>query len=249
MTDAPMTDAWDDHARWWQTHFTQGADPEYEEQILPLAAELLAGADRVLDVGCGEGQLARRLAVDGSFVAGVDASGTQLQAAVHIGGGPQYARAMVGRLPFADASFDAVVVCLVLEHVDDLDGAVAELTRVLRPDGRLALFLNHPLLQTPESGWIDDHILDPPERYWRVGPYLDEVAFVEQVARDVSIRFVHRPLHRYVNTLADAGIFVTRLLEPPPPPGFLARAREYEEARTIPRLMVLLGERGVVQGR
>ena len=45
--------------RWWQDGFTAGADPEYEEQILPLAAQHLAGARRILDIGTGEGQLAR----------------------------------------------------------------------------------------------------------------------------------------------------------------------------------------------
>ena len=39
------------NAQWWQDGFTDGADPEYEEQILPLAAECLAGAQRVLDIG------------------------------------------------------------------------------------------------------------------------------------------------------------------------------------------------------
>ena len=35
--------AWDQHAGWWQQHFTDGADPEYEEQILPLMDEYLTG--------------------------------------------------------------------------------------------------------------------------------------------------------------------------------------------------------------
>ena len=43
------------------------------------------------------------------------------------------------RLPFDDASFDAVVTTLVLCSVDDLDGAIAEVRRVLRPDGRLVV--------------------------------------------------------------------------------------------------------------
>ena len=41
---------WERHATWWQEGFTDGADPEYEEQILPLIGNLLHGARRVLDV-------------------------------------------------------------------------------------------------------------------------------------------------------------------------------------------------------
>ena len=43
-------DPWEQHAAWWQQGFTDGADPEYEEQILPLATRYLTGAHRVLDV-------------------------------------------------------------------------------------------------------------------------------------------------------------------------------------------------------
>ena len=63
---------------------------------------------------------------------------------------------------------------------------------------------------------------------------------MEEVQRGVFIRFVHRPLSRYVNTMADNGLVLERMLEPPPPPGFLARATEYQEAATIPRLLVLI---------
>ena len=66
-------DLWETHASWWIDGFTDGADPEYEEQILPLAAEELAGFPRVLDVGCGDGQvsrLARRIGA--SLVVGID---------------------------------------------------------------------------------------------------------------------------------------------------------------------------------
>jgi len=58
----PELDRWEQHAGWWQREFTDGADAEYEEQILPLADRHLAGATRVLDVGCGEGQVSRRAA-------------------------------------------------------------------------------------------------------------------------------------------------------------------------------------------
>jgi SAM-dependent methyltransferase len=239
-----VTDAWEAHARWWQEGFTEGADPEYEEQMLPLAAEELAGARRVLDVGCGEGQIARLAARGGAAgVVGVDPAWAQVAEARARGGGPSYARAEAARLPFADASFDAVVACLVFEHIEAVDDALAEVGRVLAPGGRFLFFLNHPLLQTPGSGWIDDQILDPPEQYWRIGPYLDESVMVEEVAKGVHLPYVHRPLSRYVNALAASGLVIRRMLEPPPPPGFLASAQEYTDAASIPRLLYLRCER------
>ncbi len=235
MTD----DLWEAHADWWIDGFTEGADPEYVEQILPMARAELSAYGRILDIGCGDGQISRMLATVGSTVVGIDPTWNQIAVAQERGGGAVYARSGAAPLPFAGASFDAAVACLVFEHIDDVDAAIGEVARVLRPGGRFSFFLNHPLLQTPGSSWIDDHTVDPPEQYWRVGPYLAEQSFVEQVERGVFIRFVHRPLSRYLNALADHGLVLEHMIEPSPPDGFLARAEEYAAAAAIPRLLYL----------
>ena len=231
-------DLWETHAEWWIDGFTAGADPEYEEQILPLAARELAGAKRVLDVGCGDGQVSRLAAKLGAEVVGIDPTWNCVSVANQRGGGV-FARAGAAQLPFADGTFDAVIACLVFEHIRDVDNAIAEVARVLQPGGRFCFFLNHPLLQTPNSGWIDDQFLDPPEQYWRIGPYLLEDETIEEVEKDVFIPFIHRPLSRYINTLSDNGLLLERMEEPAPPAGFLAKAEEYLAASTIPRLLYL----------
>ncbi len=235
-----MTDQlWEDHATWWQDEFTEGADPEYVEQILPLAAELLEGAETVLDIGTGEGQIARLLASLGSVVVGVDPTMAQVVEAESRGDGPAYARAGAAELPVSDASFDAAIACLVFEHINEVDQAIAEVARALKPGGRFVFMLNHPLLQTPDAGWIDDHMVDPPEQYWRIGPYLAESESVEEVQKDVFIRFIHRPLSRYVNALAQNGLMLEQMIEPAPPPGFLEKNDSFMAAASIPRLLVL----------
>ena len=237
-------DPWEQHAGWWQEGFTDGADAEYDQQIIPLATTLLAGYNRVLDVGAGEGQLSRAAAGGGSsLVVGVDPTDAQTAEANRRGGGPRFLRSVADGLPFADRSFDAVVACLVFEHIEAMDEAVAEVARVLVNGGRFAFFLNHPLIQTPGSGWVDDQIMEPPEQYWRIGPYLVESIESEEVAKEVFLPFVHRPVSRYVNALADNGLVLRRMHEPAPPEGFLKRAAEYRQAATIPRLLVLVAER------
>jgi SAM-dependent methyltransferase len=231
-------DPWEIHAGWWQNGFTDGADPEYEEQILPLAAEHLAGVRRMLDVGAGEGQLARLASRRGvTAVVGLDPTWAQLDVARARSGGPVYVRGVATALPFSDAVFDSVLACLVFEHIEGYREALAEVGRVLQPGGRFLFFLNHPLLQTPGSGWIDDHILE--EQYWRIGPYLEEDTSLEEVAPGVRLPFIHRPLSCYVNAMAASGLLVERMEEPAPPPGFLDRAAEYRDAASIPRLLFL----------
>ena len=248
MTRTERDELWEINAGWWQEGFCDNADPEYVEQIVPLAAARLRGATRVLDVGTGEGQLARLAMLEGAAtVIGIDPTWVQVQVAAGKGAGtpggivapsaPSYARAEAAALPFADGAFDCVLACLVFEHIDAVDAAIAEVARVLEPGGRFVFFLNHPLLQTPGSGWIDDHIID--EQYWRIGPYLIESNEIEEVEKDVFIPFVHRPMSRYVNEMSANGLLLEEMLEPAPPAGFLAVAAEYGDAFTIPRLLVL----------
>jgi SAM-dependent methyltransferase len=236
------SDFWERHAGWWQDGFTDGADPEYEEQIIPLAAECLAGAQRVVDIGTGEGQLARvAVGLGAELVAGVDPTRAQLQVARERAGGPRYLRGTADRLPFAGESFDAAIACLVFEHIPDHQQGIAEVARVLEPGGRFVFLLNHPLLQAPDSGWVIDHINE--EEYWRVGPYLGVDVTMEELAPGIELPFVHRPLSQYINAMAAHGLLVERMDEPAPPEGFLAKAEEYRAAATIPRLLLLVARK------
>ncbi len=236
---------WNSHATWWQDEFTNGVDPEYTEQILPLIVDALKSSSSVLDIGAGEGQVSRCLVEAGvGKVVGVDPIASQIDLAVersnwHGGREPAFARSAADGLPFAEGSFEAAVACLVFEHIDAVDEALAEVSRVLQPGGTFLFLLNHPLLQTPNSGWIDDQYLEPPEQYWRIGDYLHEQETIEEVQKNVFIRFIHRPLSRYVNALSASGFSIEHMNEPAPPTGYLEQGFSYQAAANIPRLLVL----------
>ena len=207
---------WESLAEWWLAGYTAGADREYEEQLLPILEAEMAGCRRVVDVGCGDGQVARRIAPHGGVVIGMDPTASLLEAARQRGGGPSYGRGLAAALPVRDGSCDGAVLCLVLEHVDDLRAVVAEVARGLAPGGRCGVVLNHPVTQAPGSGLVEDHISDPPERYWQLGPYLVESVDDEELARDVVVRFHHRRLSTYVNTFAEHAMPLERMIEPAP---------------------------------
>ena len=139
---APDFSEWEQNAGWWQEHFTDGADPEYEEQILPLVDVHLAGKRRVLDVGCGEGQLARRIAALGAAVVGVDPTSAQIVEASTRAGGPQYARGSAIHLPVRSAAFiygdeEIRVPVKPRDGIDDHRVRAGGLARnALRPDER-----------------------------------------------------------------------------------------------------------------
>jgi 2-polyprenyl-3-methyl-5-hydroxy-6-metoxy-1,4-benzoquinol methylase len=135
---------------------------------------------RILDLGCGEGALARTLKrqFPQLEVHGCDVSVAQLARAEALGGGVIYGQCGVTLL-YADASFDIVFVMDVLEHVDDPEAFVAEVSRILRTGGRL--FLHCPCEGQPNTlHWL----------CWKLGVAAD---LKREIAGHIQ-RFTHRTL-------------------------------------------------------
>ena len=231
------SDLWEESASWWQRNFTDGADPEYEEQILPLVERYARGAHRVLDIGCGEGQVSRQLTRHGAEVVGLDPTASQIRSAVDRGGSARYIRARAEHLPCSQGLFDTVVLCLAIEHVEFFEASIQEVARVLAPGGLFLLVLVHPLLQSPGSGWVE--VADSDTQFWRVGSYLDDDASIDQVAPEVRLPFIHRPLGRYVHEMGRCGLLIEDMVEPAPPPAILLETGDFPNGATIPRLMLL----------
>ncbi|QKW23550.1 class I SAM-dependent methyltransferase [Kitasatospora sp. NA04385] len=109
----------------------------------PVPALLDAAAVRpghaVLDVGTGTGAAAAAACARGARVTAVDAEPSMLAEARRNAPQAEVRAATLPELPFADRSFDAVVGNFVINHVGRPDAAIAELRRVLRPGGRIAL--------------------------------------------------------------------------------------------------------------
>jgi 2-polyprenyl-6-hydroxyphenyl methylase / 3-demethylubiquinone-9 3-methyltransferase len=112
---------------------------DYFRHVLLDVARISPAGQPALDVGSGGGLLAEQFADLGFAVAGVDPSAGSLAAAERharaTGARVAYIRAVGERLPFRDASFGLVYCCDVLEHVASVDAVVAEVARVLQPDG------------------------------------------------------------------------------------------------------------------
>ncbi len=123
-----MTQTWDTRAYEKNGAFVHGLADGVLEWLRPQPGE------RILDLGCGDGQLTARLVATGAIVAGVDASAEMLAAARSRGIDAHEGRAEA--LPFADRSFNAVFSNAALHWVRDQDAMMTEVRRVLGPGGR-----------------------------------------------------------------------------------------------------------------
>ncbi|WP_240641087.1 class I SAM-dependent methyltransferase [Nocardioides ferulae] len=173
----------------------------------------LEGRD-VLEVGSGAGQCSRWIRTQGGRAVGLDLSHRQLQHARRLdlstGVSVPSVLGTATALPFAAASFDVVFSSFgALQFVSDIDVAVAETARVLRPGGRFAFSITHPTRwmfpdDPGEAGLVAS------QSYWDRTPYVE----VDDATGLVSYVEHHRTLGDWVSLLAHAGFVLTDLLEP-----------------------------------
>jgi SAM-dependent methyltransferase len=102
---------------------------------------------KALDVGCGTGALATRLAEAGYEVSGVDPSAGMLEVLRARSGAIEAVKAAGTSLPFADDSFDLVLCVAVMHHIaepGDVSQTLAEMVRVAKPAGRILVWDHNP---------------------------------------------------------------------------------------------------------
>jgi ubiquinone/menaquinone biosynthesis C-methylase UbiE len=128
-----------------------GAAEVYERYFVPILcypwalklvnAAAICRGERVLDVACGTGVLSRESALRGAKVTGLDSSAAMLEVASRLAPDVAWHCGMAERLPFDVGEFDVALNQFGLMYVADVDSAIREMVRVLRPGGRLAVAL------------------------------------------------------------------------------------------------------------
>jgi len=208
-----LRDAWERNAADFVAWARKPGHDSYWRFHRDLFLELLPPPGRLtLDIGCGEGRLARDLKARGHTVVGIDASPTMVDHAREADPELDIRLADAVALPFVDGAADLAVAFMSLQDVDDMPGAIAEAARVLCPGARLCLAIAHPLNSAGTFVGEDDggaFVLE--------GSYLDAFRYADTLEHDglrVTFASEHRPLHAYVDALEEAGLRIERLREP-----------------------------------
>jgi SAM-dependent methyltransferase len=234
--DATYNEGWEREAeRWAAWARTPGHDAYWMKSGPPLFELLPPPGRATLDVGCGEGRVARDLARRGYRVVGLDASPTLVRLAREADPDSEYVVGDAAALPFADGAFDLVVAFNSLMDVQDMPGAVREAARVLEPEGRLCLCVTHPL---SDAGRFEGRA--PQAAFVVTGSYFGRRRFEGTFARDgleITFRGWCYPLEDYTRALEAAGFLVEALREPPAPEEEVRRDPAEKRWRRIPNFL------------
>ena len=179
------------------------------DDILPAPGQC------TLDLGCGEGRVARDLIERGHHVVALDTAKGLVRHALEADTHGRYVVAESDCVPLPSASVDLVVAYNVLQVVPDMTATVAECARVLRPGGHLCCCIAHPV--TDLGTWSDDH----PPRLTIRSSYFENARVEDTIEREglrVTVRGWTHWLEEYSIALEDAGFVIERIREPKPAP-------------------------------
>ncbi len=221
---------WDRVSEWYDRMLAEKGSDHYERVLVPGVLAMLEPrpGERVLDVACGQGIIARAVAEKGAEVVGVDASPRLIErAAERSGGGTRFlvgdAQRLADAIPEQDRPFDAAACVMALMNIEDLAATMRGVSGMLRPGGRFVAVILHPAFRSPRlSAWGWEGASPATQRQFRrVDAYLSEATIPITMnpgehaggADAVVTTTYHRPLASYFNAAGQAGLVADALEE------------------------------------
>jgi SAM-dependent methyltransferase len=221
-------------------------DPANAQRVMEEPALLDALGDvrglRVLDLGCGDAALGRRLLEDGAReYVGVDGSERMVRAARTTleGTSGRVVHGAIERFAGPPGAHDLVVSRLALHYVEDIDPPLAVCHAALAPGGRMVLTVVHPVMTAHAGSGDPGELLTQAlvDDYFRPGPR-------DQRWLGGSVRWHHRPLEAYVAAFLRAGFALTAVGEcAPRAERFGGDEAEFARRLRVPRFLLLAGRR------
>ncbi len=236
--DQSLSDAWEAAARdWVEWARMPGHDSYWRFHMEPFFALLPPPGRLTIDIGCGEGRVARDLKALGHNVVAVDVSPTMVEFARSADPSMQVIIADAARLPFDDGAADLVSAFMSLQDVDDMPGAIHEAGRVVERGGAYCLSIVHPI---NSAGRFES--LDPDARYVIDGSYLETHRYQDSIEREglrMTFNSRHWPLEAYFRALEKGGFVVEALAESTVDEGSVAERADRARWRRLPLFLDL----------
>lgn len=211
--------SWGGVAEWYDNYLETDKDSYQEKVIAPNILRILniQKGTTVLDLACGQGFFSRKFATEGAIVTGVDISNELIAQAKRHSANISYYASPAHKLPFIKTStLDFVTVVLAIQNIENIADVFKEISRVLKPSGRLLLVMNHPVFRIPkQSSWGWDE--NSKKQYRRVDSYLSQSKSIITMhpgkkTSEETISY-HRSLQDFFKILTKEGFSVSKLEE------------------------------------
>ena len=197
-----MGDAWEQHADEWITWARESRYDGFESGTWPELRAVLPPPDGlVVEIGCGEGRVARALMRLGHRVIGIELS-PRLASAAHLSNPPVHVvRADGAAVPLAGEVARLVVACMSLQDIDDLTTTVAEAARVLQTGGQFCMAIVHPFASAEDQSPMDKDVRIVSQPYLRERRYENRIAVdgigMTFVSQHLSLIHISEPTRPY----------------------------------------------------
>lgn len=213
-----MNTSWESSHKWYDSIVGEKGHYYHEQIVLPHTLRLLRlkKENTLLDLGCGQGVLARALPPGVKYV-GVDAAPSLIKSAKSHSKHTFYVSDITKPLSLKEAPFSHAAMILVAQNLEHLEAAFKNCAHHLHPGGSFLIVLNHPCFRIPrQSSWG----VDEPKKlqYRRIDLYMSSLKIPiqthpgQQGASANTLSF-HHPLSYYFQTLSQAGFVVETVEE------------------------------------
>jgi SAM-dependent methyltransferase len=208
-----MRDDWDEQADNWIAWTRESIDDSFFRFHGERFFELVPAPGRLtLDLGAGEGRVARELRTRGHTVVEVDGSARLAAASKTLSGG-HVVVGDVARLPLRSGVADLAVAFMSFQDVDEMTAAIAEAARILRAGSPFVMAIVHPI---NSGGAFEEGPVEMERRFVMTESYFEHRRYADDVERDGrTMRFSseHRPLESYSRALEAAGFVIEAVRE------------------------------------
>ena len=254
--DNETAEVWDRLAEWWDDRIGDGND--FQDYLIEPSTERLLAlqpGELVLDIACGAGRFARRMADLGAGIVAIDHSGKFIQRArersMDYTGRITYyvltATDPSAQMSLGEKRFDAAVCTMALMDMSSIEPLIAAIPRLLKPEGRFVFSVTHPVFNSGTARHVAEQYEQDGEIITRAGITVTDYAKPYHykglgiIGQPVPQHYFHRPISLLFNTCFKHGFVLDGMEEPVFPEEFQstsANPLSFGHMRAIPPVLV-----------